>query len=534
MIALNGGGVKTVTIAKLALGLAWIAALWAASITGARAADQPGPSLALFKAPYYACVRNYYVSPTGRDSNAGTSRSKPWLTLQHANDTGRSAGDCVNVAPGTYAAGVVISGGGARASRTGYVTWRCMVMDKCVVTDVSAGGQNGSFVWDNATQPMAGNYVIIDGFVMRAAAETLYGQGIQLWDGSDYLPNSPNSVHHVWLLNSIISGYGQSGVQMNDGEYFFVVHNTIYNNAFVGCSAQGSGVSLVTLKAFPGYVRTPDDANNPILGAIGSFNNAVAWNVLYNNATTQCGGYQGAPAYDTDGNNIIIDTLDNGNDSLGGAVTGPVYPGATLIAFNITYNAGGRGIHIFRSENVTVANNSCYNSDLDPYDNGSYRPCIGDLDSVNNVFLNNIAYAIAPSGAGNGACQWPTGVSITCLAWNGAYTGGLLTGGAADSFSHNISFCIGQQPYGGCNAMFNGDSFSCAANQCGTNPGWVGVGNRSQGTETTPPVGANFALRRGSPAIGAGLTASYLPAQSVDIGACASTLIRCPGAGSQP
>jgi hypothetical protein len=47
-------------------------------------------------------------------------------------------------------------------------------------------------------------------------------------------------------------------------------------------------------------------------------------------------------------------------------------------------------------------------------------------------------------------------------------------------------------------------------------------------------VGANFALRRGSPAIGAGLTASYLPAQSVDIGACASTLIRCPAAGSQP
>jgi hypothetical protein len=273
---------------------------------------------------------------------------------------------------------------------------------------------------------------------------------------------------------------------------------------------------------------------NPILGQIGAFNNAIAWNVLYNNATTQCGGYRGAPAYDTDGNNIIIDTLDNGNDALGGTITGPAYPGATLVAFNVTYNAGGRGIHIFRSENVTVANNSCYNSDLDPFDPGTYRPCIGENDSVNNMFFNNIAYAIVGTGPGYGDCQFPAGVSINCLAWNGAYTGGLLTGGQADTFTRNISFCVGTQPYGGCNAMFNGDSFSCAANLCATDPAWASVGNRSRGTETTPPVGANFALRRDSPAIGAGLTASYLPAQSVDIGACASALLRCPGPGSQP
>ncbi len=36
----------------------------------------------------------------------------------------------------------------------------------------------------------------------------------------------------------------------------------------------------------------------------------------------------------------------------------PAYPNQTLIDFNITFNAGGRGIHIFRSEYVTVANNS--------------------------------------------------------------------------------------------------------------------------------------------------------------------------------
>jgi hypothetical protein len=353
---------------------------------------------------------------------------------------------------------------------------------------------------------------MIDGFKLKAASETGYGQGIEIWDGpqESTLQATP-SVHHVWIMNSIVSGYGQAGVQMNDGEYFFIVHNTIYQNANVGCSAQGSGAAFVVLKAFPKYVRTSDDSNNPVLGNIGSFNNAIEWNVLYNNATTKCG--TGANPYDSDGNNIILDTLNNIGSS------GVTYPGSVLVAFNVTYNAGGRGIHVFESENATVANNSCYNSALDPYNSGQYRPCIGENNSYNNNFFNNLAYAIVGSGY---------------LDFNTAYVGGLVGGKTPDKFNNNMAYCVGTQPYGGCTPMYRGDVFSCTSNKCQTDPGWVSVGTSSHGTETSPPVAANFALKKGSPAIGKGLTASYLSSQSKDMGACASWLAVCPSPAAQP
>jgi hypothetical protein len=207
-----------------------------------------------------------------------------------------------------------------------------------------------------------------------------------------------------------------------------------------------------------------------------------------------------------------------------------------LVAFNITYNAGGRGIHIFRSENVTVANNSCYNSDLDPYDNGAYRPCIGDNIGYSNVFLNNIAYAIPNPALGVPDCG---GSGQGCLGFNAAYTGGLVAGQTPDTWLNNISYCTANtQPWGwGCNPMFNGDVFPITgtnANQVQINPQWVNVGATAQGTETTQPLAANFALATGSPAIGTGLLETYLNAQSVDMGACAHPLTQCPPAAAAP
>ena len=76
--------------------------------------------------------------------------------------------------------------------------------------------------------------------------------------------------------------------------------------------------------------------------------------------------------------------------------------------------------------------------------------------------------------------------------------------------------------------MFNADTYSCAANLCATDPGWIDVGTVSTGSEKHKPKGANFALQPSSPAIGYGLSEPWLPAQSIDAGACTHTLTACP------
>src|SRR5580700_535900 len=308
--------------------------------------DPPGVSPTLYATPYYTCVQNYYVAPTGSDSNPGTI-SSPWLTIQHADTTagGRIAGDCVNVEPGTYGNGSQITSGGNAATTAGYVVYRCTTLDGCTITDP---GNNNSAAFD-----VTANYVMIDGFTMTASTPQQYGQGVEVFNGSN---NYTFAQHHVWVLNSIISGYGQSGVQLNEGEFFYVIHNTFYNNAAnSGCDggAQGSGISLTNPMPISGYTLTSDDQNNLVSGNTGTlFRNFVMWNVVYNNHMAGC-GVGGA----TDGNGIIADTW-NWNCGAGnaGCATGATpYVNGGLVAFNISYNNGGGGVHIFSSDYITVA-----------------------------------------------------------------------------------------------------------------------------------------------------------------------------------
>jgi hypothetical protein len=448
--------------------------------SGINPVEKPGPWLPLYNSPFYSCVRNFFVNLSiGHDDYTSTQAQNsvtPWETLPRANDPGLVAGDCINVAPGTYTQGVDIAHGGNAASSTGYVVWRCQVMNGCKITDPFR-----AFAIEGA--PAAAAYIVIDGFELAASGEWQYGQGVRIWDGGG---DDDFATHHIWILNNIIHGYGQSGVQINDGEFFYVIHNTTYGNGRVTQDARGSGISSLGAKVLAGYTPVADDMTNPspllasFVDDASFFRNSFSWNVTYIN---NCGGCI------SDGNGIIFDTFST-------------YPYKSLGSFNVIYNNGGAGIDVFASDHVTLANNSVYNNMLDTVNTGTYRPGLGEHSTVagDTVMINNISFGIIGAGI---------------LANNSAYC---ISAGTA---LNNLAFGSAN---GGCNAS----AFPCASNKCNTNPSWVDVGNVSAGNMDTAPNGANFALQAGSPAIGYGLTKTFLSNQSVDAGACHHTLPTCP------
>jgi hypothetical protein len=485
----------------------------------ASTAEQPGPSANLFNNPYYTCGTNFYVAANGSDSRTLTqaqSSNTPWATLQHANDTipNPSPNTCVNVSPGTYASGVALTKGGNLASNTGYLTYRCTIPSfisgtGCIITD-----NHAAFCFGSSCGTTNGpNYVIIDGFIFNASSRQSTGQGIQLWNGSINTPNT--SAHHVWVLNNKISNYGQSGVQMNDGEYFYVIHNELTQNAYVDCGSRGSGISFVLPKTIAGYTPTADDTANSAMGLYGPsfpFKIVANWNISHINSTTTCGN--------SDGNGIIADSFHSDD------VSPPVgnYPGRSLISFNIIYNNGGSGFQAFLSDNVTVANNSVYNNYLNTNISGTERSNLDVQGGFNNFFINNVSYSITGSGILSNNNAYNFGNSFTSCS----------VGTPCATAANNLSFCTGKTGTN-CAANFNGQpAFSCSANKCDVNPLWVAVGNTSTGNDTVDPVNANFALQSTSQAIGYGQTQSYLSAQSVDAGACYHTLATCPGGSATP
>lgn len=483
----------------------------AATPPPATSASAPGPNSAVFSAPFYSCVRNFYVSTTGKDTNAGTV-SSPWLTIEHADSTARTGGDCINVAPGTYNAEVLISHGGTGPTATGYVAYRCQTLDGCHVLATGRG-----HVW-GIRQPA--NYVVIDGFEVDGnnalqkdgIADVCIGS-----DGATY--GTGNSSHHIWVLNNILHHCNLAGLSFNNKEWYYILHNTAYHNAFTS-GAQGSGIAFVVMQCiekgnsscasgstYAGGTGTYTPSGEDLTVA-SPFHNMISDNIVYDNMIASnnpiaCGSH-------TDGNGIILDTsMDETTNKI-------VYPYQTLVAGNVAYGNGARGIHIFRTSNVTVANNTAYANGVDTCIN-AYG--VGDLSQSggsNNVWINNVAQSVL------------TAANPNCGSFCGHNNLPLVAGNAGAIVDTNNIF-LNNVFYGGVGTgvmtsgttglgLYDNDVkyFSTANNKVNTNP------------LLSAPASGNFAVKTGSPAINYGKTESYLPATSVTAGACASSLSTCP------
>ncbi|MGJ9419530.1 DUF1565 domain-containing protein, partial [Massilia sp. CMS3.1] len=100
-----------------------------------------------------ATANNYYVSPTGSDTAAGT-KAAPFKTLARAAKAAIKPDTTVFVAPGTYDGGFKTTGNGTANGRIYWVSttqWGAKIVPPASSANKTA--------WDNR-----GNYVSIVGF----------------------------------------------------------------------------------------------------------------------------------------------------------------------------------------------------------------------------------------------------------------------------------------------------------------------------------------------------------------------------------
>jgi len=196
-------------------------------------------------------ANNYYVSPTGSDTAAGT-KAAPFKTLARAAKAVTKAGTTVFVAPGTYDGGFKTTANGTAAARIYWVSttkWGAKIVPPANSTNKNA--------WDNR-----GNYVSIIGFEVdgsKVRSGTKWTLGI--YTGGSYNVIEGNHVHHTATTIPCNSAGGSAiGVDSYyKGVMTDVVGNVVHDIGPAGCTyVQGI------------YVSTSGTIKNNVVYRVGS------------------------------------------------------------------------------------------------------------------------------------------------------------------------------------------------------------------------------------------------------------------------
>ena len=171
-----------------------------------------------------SAVGQYYVAPTGSDSNDG-SAAHPWATITHAA-TVIGPGATVHVEPGTYTGYITTSASGTSSSRITYISdvqWDAKIVGNRV---------------DHSTWHNYGNYVDIMGFELTSVGR------IGLYNDGSFVRYIGNHVHDIAGPTAATCDLGGAGIM--HGNYSASDDEMIGN--FV------HDIGLVNSAQCPGYV----------------------------------------------------------------------------------------------------------------------------------------------------------------------------------------------------------------------------------------------------------------------------------------
>lgn len=339
--------------------------------------------------------KKYYVSEKGNDKNKGLSPETAFLRIQKAA-TVTKPGDTVYVMNGVYTDDApnvltIIRSG----NKDAWITYQAFPGHSPKIKSKD---------W-NAIKIEGASYIKIDGLELEGNADKIKldyalsekenkknpatsGNGIYVCEKDDKKP------HHIIISNCKVYKFCGGGIATHAADYVTIEDNIVYENAFYSPYGN-SGISM--------YQSWNSDGNN-------GHKMIIRRNICHHNQEL-------VPFFVakkiTDGNGIIIDDLRNTqNGSKLGA-----YKGRTLVENNIVYLNGGRGIHVFCSDNVDIVNNTSYKN--------SQHPDIpeGEISLIraNDVkVFNNIMYA--SPGKPASTCQDASGIIFGFnLIYNGKF-----------------------------------------------------------------------------------------------------------------
>lgn len=222
------------------------------------------------------------------------------------------------------------------------------------------GGATSFGIWIDAS------YVTVENFDVTSEKTAI--------DATSATATKPN--RNIVVVGNVVHDAGGAGINIFACDYVTVEDNTVYGNAHnTSENVYASGIAILgSLNA--------DETTGVKTTVIG--------NIVYGNTNIPTCPKSGCTAAnsDSDGNGIIIDVNNRSywdNNA---------YVGRTLIANNVIFGNGGRGIHLYRSNHVTITSNTTYFNNQDPYE-GNYLPgeveanASGDVSVYDNIFYSD-------------------------------------------------------------------------------------------------------------------------------------------------
>lgn len=382
--------------------------------------------------------RSFYVSNSGNDANPG-SIDKPFLTINGAfarvKDLG--AGDRIVVMPGTYNESVQVKAGGDATSNLMLVSQEPR---KALIRSPAK-----SYSAINIQK----SYVTVDGFDVSGSGT---GHGIEatFLDGD----TSKNGPHHLTVINNVCHDLAGAGIALAYGDFYLIDNNECFKTCATN-TYQSSGISVYEPRAVAG---TED------------------LRIVITNNRSYSNQYMTPGVQHSDGNGIILDDFRGTQQK---SSPGP-YKFKTLVENNLCYLNGGKGIHAYFSDNITVRNNTCAFNNRDPLNPGTWRAELSNQSGSNNVWERNVAYADVKVNSYNRAVMDVSSVEANVnVKWDK-------------------------------NLTFNGTVGAASLNHSPANPTLAASGTNLLGVDPLFLSATDFHLQAASPANVAGLGAAQL------------------------